>query len=124
MVIGKGQHIMWKHYALAVAIQGVLICHAAAHMSAVVKSGVETIIGTGPVVGHAGSTGADVRYEVAQPPSNGAATVNVTGTGDSVRIYHISYKSKPGFVGSDGFSIQRIARDGSTKNFSFSIIVR
>jgi hypothetical protein len=109
---------------MAAAIQGILICHAAAHMSVVVKSGVDTVVRTGPVAEHAGSTGADVRYEVAQPPSNGTATVKVTGTGNSVRVYHISYKSKPGFVGSDDFSIQRIARDGPIRNFSFSVIVR
>ena len=66
------------------------------------------------------------RFAITQRPAHGTARIAVinrsSGAGKPIRVAEVFYKSKPGYVGTDSFSYQRIGRSGS-QNFTLSVNV-
>lgn len=69
----------------------------------------------------------DSRYSIVQRPANGAARVvmatEATGGGKPIRVARVFYKSKPGFVGTDTLTYQRVNRNGTIDTFTLSVSV-
>ena len=116
---------MWKLF-FALTFAFVVFVGWEAWAAATAQSGVETMVKTFHGKGDRGI--GDHQFKVVQPPANGAARVAIsnvsTGTGKSIRIAQVFYKSKPGFVGTDSFTLQTTNRDGSAQNITLSVNVR
>ena len=114
---------MWKFFfVLFFSVAIFAGDEAAAGMRHIVRSGIET-----QVHYHNGNTypiDEATHFKITQGPVNGSARVAVTNqasSGKPIRVALVFYKSKPGFVGADSFSYERINRDGSVKNFTLSV---
>jgi type IV pilus biogenesis protein CpaD/CtpE len=90
------------------------------HLRVTAKSGAES-----QVCSHRGER--DAKFSIAQRPANGTARLvvksQVSGTGNPIRVAQLFYKAKPGFVGTDSLSYQRVNQNGSVDTFTLSVSV-
>lgn len=69
----------------------------------------------------------DGRYSLVQRPTSGTARIVMssqsTGGEKPIRVARVFYKSKPGFIGADTLTYQRVNRNGSVDTFTLSVSV-
>ena len=92
----------------------------AANVRATAKSGTDT-----QVCLHRESPNG--RYSIVQRPSNGTARVvmsNQSSGGEKpIRVARVFYRSKPGFIGTDTLTYQRVNPNGTVDTFTLSVSV-